>query len=145
MGIDTRDYVEQFLSDVAAGSGTLTSPYAVTGQYTDGSGRAAYKSLYGGGCIDYGIRAGIRASFGDTDDSGVGYGLSRQRLYGRPVRTSTDEFPDRRYGSAPNDICLTDAQIQDELAGSGLHGRAWCRSSGLLSRVESGYTPLLVV
>src|SRR5947208_1036749 len=36
----TRDYVEQFLRDVANGSGTLTSPYAVTTQYRDSGGRA---------------------------------------------------------------------------------------------------------
>src|SRR5450755_1739053 len=36
----TRNYVEQFLRDVADGSGALSSPYAVTGQYTDSSGRA---------------------------------------------------------------------------------------------------------
>ncbi len=32
----TRDYLEQFLKNVADGSHTLTSPYAVTTQYKDG-------------------------------------------------------------------------------------------------------------
>src|SRR5690242_25693 len=44
----TRDYVEQFLRNVASSSGTLSSPYAVTSQYRDASGRAANVSLYGG-------------------------------------------------------------------------------------------------
>jgi PKD domain len=45
-------YVEQFLRDVADGSGTLTSPFAETSQYTDAGGRAANSSLYGGGSDD---------------------------------------------------------------------------------------------
>ncbi len=139
----TRDYVEQFLSDVAVGSGTLTSPYAVTGQYTDGSGRAANKSLYGGGCIDYGNPGGYTCKFGDTNDSGVGSDYPANGCTPSGTNQYFEE-PDGSYGSAPNDICLTDAQIGDELAGSG----AWqgmLPLSGLLSRVESGYTPLLVV
>lgn len=139
----TRDYVEQFLSDVAAGSGTLSSPYAVTGQYTDGSVRAAYKSLYGGGCIDYGNPGGYACKLGDTDGSGVGenYPANGCTVSGE---NQYYEFPDSSIGDAPNDICLTDAQIQDELAGSG----SWdgiVKLSGLLGRVESGYTPVLVV
>src|SRR5206468_534278 len=43
-----RNYVEGFLSDVAKGSGTFSSPYAVTGQYSDQGGRAANASVYGG-------------------------------------------------------------------------------------------------
>src|SRR5437764_7625285 len=49
----TRGYIEQFLRDVAGGSGTLTSPYAVTTQYRDSGGRAGNSSVFGGGCIDY--------------------------------------------------------------------------------------------
>ena len=46
-------YVEQFLRDVADGSGNLSSPYAVTTQYTDASGIAGNdSSLYGGGYDD---------------------------------------------------------------------------------------------
>ena len=44
----TKDYVEQFLRDVADGSGTLTSPYALTGQYSDSGGRAGNTSKFGG-------------------------------------------------------------------------------------------------
>jgi hypothetical protein len=45
-------YVEQFLRDVADGSGTLTSPYAETTQYMDPSGRVGNTSLYSGGYSD---------------------------------------------------------------------------------------------
>src|SRR5947209_9396046 len=68
----TRDYLETFLSDVAAGSGTLTSPYALTGQYTDATGRASNQSIYGGGCIDYGSVGGSACQFGNTSGSGPG-------------------------------------------------------------------------
>ena len=138
----TRDYMEQFLSDVAAGSGTLTPPYALPGQYTDGNGRAANKSLYGGGCIDYGNPGGYTCRFGDIDGSGNG-----DNYPANGCNPSGDnqyyEFPNG-IGTAPNDVCLTDAQIQGELAGSGSWG-GMVQTTGLLSRVESGYTPLLVV
>jgi hypothetical protein len=139
----TRDYMEQFLSDVAAGSGTLTSPYAVTGQYSDGSGHAANKSLYGGGCIDYGDPGGYTCKLGDSNGSGTGANY--------PANGCTPsgenqfyEFPDGSIGDAPNDVCLTDLQIRGELAGSGSFG-GMVNLSGILRRVESGYTPLVVV
>jgi hypothetical protein len=53
--VTTRDYVEQFLKDVATGSNTFTSPFALTSQYWDGNivaDRAQNSSRYGGGCID---------------------------------------------------------------------------------------------
>jgi PKD domain len=139
----TRDYVEQFLSDVAAGSGTLTSPYAVAGQYTDGSGRAANKSLYGGGCIDYGNPGGYTCKFGDTNDSGVGSDYPANGCTPSGTNQYYEE-PDGSYGTAPNDVCLTDGQIQTELAGGG-SWQGMTELSGLLSRVAAGYTPLLVV
>jgi hypothetical protein len=139
----TRDYMEQFLANVAAGSGSYSSPYAVTPQYTDGTGRAANKSLYGGGCVDFGDPGGYTCSFGDTSGSGTGnnYPASGCTVSG------TDplyEFPDYTYGSAPNDVCLTDSQIQDELAGAG----SWpglIPSTALPGRVKAGYSPLVVV
>jgi hypothetical protein len=115
----TRDYVEQFLSNVAASSGADDSPYAVTPQYTDGSGRAGNNSTYGGGCVDFGDPGGYTCQFGDTNGSGVG-------------------------NNYPQSGCLTDAQIQQELAGSG----SWAGlipSSGLRARIKSGYSPLVVV
>jgi hypothetical protein len=40
--------IETFLSDVAADSHKTTNVYGLSGQYTDGSGPAAYDSAYGG-------------------------------------------------------------------------------------------------
>ena len=41
----TRQYVEQFLSDVAAASGSFSSPFAVTPQYTMDNGRSCRECL----------------------------------------------------------------------------------------------------
>ncbi len=68
----TRDYVEQFLKDAADGSGTLTSPYAVTPQYHDAGGAAGNKWKYGGACIDLGDPGGYTCQFGDTTGTGIG-------------------------------------------------------------------------
>src|SRR2546423_10921166 len=100
----TRKYVEQFLSDVAAGSGTLTSPYADTTQYTDASGRAANASLYGGGCGDYGAQGGASCKF-----SGPGGGHDSPASV-CPV-SGSDKFHEGRgggFGTVPNGICLTE-------------------------------------
>jgi len=110
-------YVEQFMRDVADGSGTLTSPYADTAQYTDSSGRAANTSLYSGG---YGFGSAYPAN-------------------GCPV---SGTYPYANIGpafaTANNQICLTDAQIQGEL-------QSMVTQERLLGRVQPGYTPLLVL
>ncbi|HEY5318716.1 MAG TPA: PKD domain-containing protein [Solirubrobacteraceae bacterium] len=118
----TRGYMEQFLKDVADGSGTFTSPYAITAQYQDASGRAANSSKYGGACIDYGNPGGYTCQFGDTTGTGVGNDYPAKRC--TPTGGST--------------VCLTDAQVQGELA---MH----LSRTGLLGGVMSGYTPLLVL
>jgi PKD domain len=133
----TRNYLEQFLSDVAAGSGTLTSPYAVTGQYTDATGRAANSSVFGGGCIDYGSGGGSSCKFGNTNGSGAGYSYPAS---GCPV-TGTNQFNEDlsgSFGSAPNDTCLTDAQLQGELS-------TMISQSGLLGHTAPGHTPVVVL
>jgi hypothetical protein len=81
-------YEEQFLRDVADGSGTLTSPYAETGQYSDAGGPAANASLYGGG----------------FDDS-VQY----------PSSGCGPTDPPQAYYGSHNSVCLTDAQIKSEV------------------------------
>ena len=43
--------IETFLTDVAADSHRTTNVYGLSGQYTDGSGPAAYDSTYGGAVI----------------------------------------------------------------------------------------------
>ncbi len=111
----TRNYVETFLSDVANGSGTLTSPYAATPQYQDAGGRAGNSSLFGGGCIDYGDPGGFTCEFGNT--SGTGTGHSYPTAGNCPV-SGTDQFHETLSGTfddAPNTTCVTDAQIQQEV------------------------------
>jgi hypothetical protein len=122
----TRGYVEQFLRDVATGSGTFTSPYALTAQYQDGSGRAGNSSIFGGGCIDYGSVGGSACEFGDPNGAGHDYGTN-----GCPVSGTS-------FVSTPNTVCLTDGQIQTELA-------AMVSETGILGHTEPGYTPLVVL
>jgi hypothetical protein len=133
----TRYYVEQFLQDVANGSGTLTSPYADTSQYTDSSGRAAYASLYGGGCIDYGSRGGATCQLGNAGGTGAGNDYPAN---GCPVTGTNQFFEDLSgaFGPAPNDICLTDAQLSGELA-------TMIAQEGLVGRTQPGYSPMLVL
>jgi len=114
----TAPYVEQFLRDVADGSGSLSSPYAVTAQYSDSAGHATNASLYGGGY-----------------DDATGY----------PANGCTKSGPWYYYGSAnsyttsTNPICLTDAQIRAEL-------QAMVQQNNLQgSKIQPGYTPLLVL
>lgn len=118
----TLNYVEQFLRNVADGSGTLSSPYALTSQYQDATGRAGNDSVYGGGCIDEGSAGGFTCSFGNTSGAGAGEDFPAS---GCPV-------------TGASQVCLTDAQIQDEL--STLAGR-----SALLGRLTAGHSPLLVL
>jgi hypothetical protein len=133
----TRNYIEKFLRDVANGSGTLTSPYAVTAQYHDPSGRAGNASLYGGGCIDYGNRGGSTCQFGNSSGTGLG---NSYPVNGCPV-TGTNQFQEAlsgAFGPAPNDVCLTDAQLKGEVA-------TMVAQEGLVGHIHPGYTPLLVL
>lgn len=139
----TRNYIEQFLSDVAAGSGSGSSPFALTSQYTDSSGRAKNQSVFGGGCIDYGDPGGYTCEWGDTNGNGEGNNYPSNGC----TPTGTNEFAETAYGgldASPNDICLTDAQIKDELDGAGSFA-GMIPLSGMLSRVKSGYTPVVDV
>ncbi len=122
----TRDYVEQFMKDVANGSGTLSSPYALTSQYRDPGGRAANDSKYGGGCIDYGVPA--PCLIGTTDAT----------LNGNPYPANGCSVTGGSYTVPHNTTCLTDAQLQPEL--NEMVGRL--ESAG---NVASGYTPMLVL
>lgn len=140
----TRNYVQQFLRDVADGSGTLSSPYALTGQYSDSGGRAENTSLYGGGCIDYGSVGGSACQFGNTSGTGTGtdYPLGSS---GRGSCTSnvtgTNHFSqqsDGTFGDASNDICLTDGDVQHEL-------QAMIPQMLLSGHTQPGHTPLVVV
>ncbi len=133
----TRNYVEQFLRDVADGSGTFTSPYAETSQYTDATGRAANASRYGGGCIDLGSHGGACA-FGNTTGAGAGRDYpDPDPVLGCDVAGMNwfDELLSGAFGAGANVTCLTDSQLQSELA-------TMIRQTGLLGRTEPGYTPL---
>jgi len=131
----TRSYLQQFLRDVADSSGSLGSPYAVTPQYRDSAGRANDSSAYGGGCIDLGASGGFTCDFGDSTGSGTGhdYPASTCKPSGSdPVHLGHDGG----VGSAANDTCLTDAQIQAEVSAA---------SGQLNGHGKPGYSPLVVV
>jgi PKD domain-containing protein len=110
-------YVEQFLRDVANGSGSFGSPFSIATQYTDAGGRAGNSWLYGGG-YDY----------------SNGYPTSGCAVSGTHHYTSTPGGPT----DTPNDICLTDAQIKSEL-------QSMVTQSGLIGRTQPGHTPMLVL
>jgi hypothetical protein len=135
----SKEYVEQFLRDVADGSGTLTSPYAVTSQYTDPTGRATNASRYGGACTDFGSVGGSECRFGAEEIAGAGHDYPAPA--GPPNGchvTGTNQFFGPEIEEAPNDVCLTDAQVKNELA-------TMISQTGVLGRTEPGYTPTLVL
>jgi hypothetical protein len=139
----TRQYVEQFLSDVATASGTFATPYAVTPQYTmnNGTVRAQNRSLFAGGCIDYGNSpgspSGYTCQFGANHPQGTGndYPANGCTPTGNNV---WDGEPNGPIATAPNDVCLTDAQIQNELQNT-------LSQMGLPGGNMNGYSPLVVV
>jgi len=138
----TKEYVEQFLKDVADGSGTLTSPYAVTPQYTDSSGRAANASLYGGACDDFGVHGGSACSFSSGP---LLPGHEYTPAEGCPA-TGTNDFytpeprpePSPELEEGPNHVCLTDAQLKSEIT-------TMVEQTGIIGHTQPGYTPLLVL
>jgi hypothetical protein len=135
----TRGYVEQYLRDVADASSSLSDPYALTTQYLDNSGRASANSKYGGGCIDYGnpnnsSNPNTTCLFGNSVQSGPG---NNYPASGCPVTGSSWVF----HGSGgleSNVTCLTDAQIQSEIA-------AIVNQMGILGRTQPNYSPLVVM
>ena len=133
----TRNYVEQYLSDVAAASGTLSSPYAVMTQYTDANGRAQNSSVYGGGCIDYGNPGGYTCQLGDTTGAGTGTNYPANGCSPSGINQFNEQLSGAFVPDA-NTICLTDAQLQGELT-------TMISQSGMLSHTRSGYTPLVVL
>ena len=124
----TRGYVEQFLRDVADGSGTLTSPYAVTPQYNGRNGRAQNNSKYGGGCIDYGN--GGSCDFTSWNGSG-------HLFKPNGCKPTGDSFTSvSSVGS--NDVCLSDAQLRGELS-------AMIQQTGVVGRTQPGHSPIITL
>lgn len=145
----TRSFVEQFLRDVADGSNTLTSPFALTSQYSDGQtvkspysdhqGRAQNESVYGGGCIDYGnpgdsSNQNTTCLFGGSVQTGPGFSY--------PISgcTATGESY-TYYGSvnppySANTTCLTDAQLRTEVT-------SIVEQMGIAGRTQPGYSPII--
>ncbi len=123
----TKQYVEQFLSDVATASGTFGSPFAVTPQYTGTNGRAANVSLFAGGCTDYGnptndpSAGGYTCQFGASRSSGTGYnyplddpnvGHNNCPVTGNNLWGPSPNGP---LNTTTNKVCLTDGDIKLEL------------------------------
>lgn len=138
----TRSYIESFLRNVADASGNLTSPYAVTTQYRDGSLAPAGKdSKYGGGCIDYGNANGLTNQnttclFGSSVQTGPGYNYPTSGC--TPAGGSYTFAGGPSDPFSPNDICLTDAQLRSEL-------QTIVRQMGILKRTQPGYDPMVVL
>lgn len=126
----TRGYVEQFLRAVADSSGSLGSPFAVTTQYNDGSGRALNASVFGGGCIDYGVTGSSSCNFGNPTGAGHDFPAS-----GCPVTGDSFVTPSLVIMNA---TCLTDAQLQSEVS-------TMVSQTGILGRTKPGYTPLVTL
>ena len=93
-----RDYVEQFLKDVADGSGSLSAQYALTGQYHDSGGRARNASVYGGGCVDFGQPGGSSCKFASAVATGPGHNETSAATARSAVRTTSG-----RTRAAPGD------------------------------------------
>jgi hypothetical protein len=127
---ETRGYVEQYLRDVADGSGSLGSPYAVTTQYNDSSGRAQNASVFGGGCIDYGVTGSSTCEYGSPTGVGHNYPASGCTPGG-------DSFVSPDVVSS-NAVCLTDAQLQSEVS-------TMVTQTGIVGRTQPGYTPLVTL
>ncbi len=72
-GPSTRVLYRAIPGDVADGSGTFTSPYAITSQYFDAGGSAANKAVFAGGCIDFGVTTGGSCQFASTSRPGNGH------------------------------------------------------------------------
>lgn len=135
----TKSYVEQFLSDVASARDSLTSPYADTTQYWDGTSsqsRAANESLFGGGCDDNGT---AQCQFGSAGGSGPGNPLAN---YNHSSCVSGNDYysqgPGGGWTTVPNNLCVTDADIQHEVT-------SMIDGDGLIAHGEPGYTPVVLV
>ena len=139
----TRNYVEQFLKDVADGSSwpnklaSLSSQYSLTSQYRDAGGRASYTSAYGGGCVDFGQPGGSTCKFASAVVTGRGHNDLGSDC---PV-SGTNYFwqdPSGAWGPNANAYCITDDQIRTEVS-------QMVTEMGLIGRTQTNFTPLIVL
>lgn len=129
----TRGVMEQFLRDVADGSGQYTSEFSLTSQYTDATGARAQNSwLYGGGCVDYGDPGGYTCQYGNTTGEGVG------QDYPTGDAVQNCSVSGQNYLTGDNVDCITDAAIRQELV-------FLASTTQVASHVKRGYSPLLVL
>jgi hypothetical protein len=138
----TRQYLEQFLRDVAGASSTLATPFALTAQYRDAQARAADRSKYGGACVDLGNPGGYTCTLGDQTGSGMGSNYPNGGGGDCPsvVPGASDPYmlTDGSLGTVPNSVCLTDADIRAEV-------QRIVFSTGFDRLHDPGYTPLIDV
>lgn len=134
----TKDYVQNYLGDVAEASGQLVNPYSDTTQYWDGNSvadRAAYSSAFGGGCEDNGT---ANCQFGSETGSGPGNPLPSTS----DCTVSGDNIYGGTSGGGPatvqNNLCITDSDIQSEV-------KSLIDNDGLISHTQPGHTPLVTV
>lgn len=141
----TKSYVQNFLGDVAAASGQLVNPYSDTTQYWDNSrtdqnnpasARAAYDSVFGGGCDDNGT---ANCRFGSITGSGLGNSLPAAP---GDCPVTGDNIDGGTFGGGPvsiaNNLCVTDADIQNEVTTLVQH-------DNLIAHTQPGHTPLVTV
>ena len=134
----TKQYVQNFLQDVASASGQLVNPYSDTTQYWDGNAsasRAAYNSLYGGACQDNGTST---CKWGSQTGSGPGTPLPAAP--GDCPVTGDNIFGGVDGGGAvtiQNNVCVTDTDIQNEVKR--------LVDNDMIEHTQTGYTPLVTV
>jgi hypothetical protein len=136
----TRGYVEQYLRDVADSStNSLSDVYGLTSQYQDASGRASANSKYGGGCVDFGNPNNLgnpntTCQFGSAVQTGPGNNYPSNGC----TPTGQSWVDTGATGFENNTTCLTDAQLQSEVA-------SMVSQEGIIGRTQPGHTPLIVM
>ena len=134
----TQNYVQNYLGDVAAASGQLVNPYSDTTQYWDGTNvadRAAYSSVFGGGCEDNGT---AKCQFGSLSGSGPGTSLPSSSDCTVSGYNIFGGVSGGGPSTIPNNLCITNSDIQNEV-------KRLIDNDGLVSHTQSGYTPLVTV
>ena len=120
-------------------AGSSVNPYSDTTQYWDGpnvNDRAAYNSVFGGGCDDNGA---ANCKFGSISGSGPGNPLPAAPG-DCPVTGDNIDGGSNAGGSysIANNDCVTDADIQNEV-------KTLIDHDSLIAHTQPGYKPLVTV